>query len=504
MTNILLYDTGDVRDELNEPIGIELIAAHLLRDLPGEVSVDIKWFPFDHDSLDPLQYDIIGVGIHINGMEVFEHLHRLCRESGFRGPIVAGNSVPTFGWEALLNRYPDLLCMIGEGEDAWTALVREYQKEHPDYSRVPNLAWMEQGRPVTTPRAVCDMRGYLPPLRPFHPQLRQHRGIARIEASRGCSWNRCSFCSADHKYNHTGWRPIPLDTVLEQLTELSRLGLTTVYFCDEDFIGGDSARFSELVERIRMKMKQGGISPDMNFFVSVRPTDLLRESNRKAIRRFMDCGLKELFVGLESGCEAQLKRYCKCTTVKTNALAIERLRELEKDGLAIDIGFIFFDDLMTPDDIEENIRFIEAHGLSSLASSLIKPLRIQPFTESLARAAGVRANEFLLDDLMYPYRFADDTVERVWRTYSELELESAAHRLQSVYRRELSSDAERETAARNLKELRALQFSALKDIAACLIRREISETQLKNRLDAVLSRAGRLLETAFTHVSLIE
>lgn len=173
MTNILLYDTGDVRDELNEPIGIELIAAHLLRDLPGEVSVDIKWFPFDHDSLNPLQYDIIGVSIHINGMEVFEHLHRLCRESGFRGPIVAGNSVPTFGWEALLSRYPDLLCMIGEGEDAWTALVREYQKEHPDYSSVPNLAWMEQGRPVTTPRAVCDMRGYLPPLRPFHLQLRQ-------------------------------------------------------------------------------------------------------------------------------------------------------------------------------------------------------------------------------------------------------------------------------------------------------------------------------------------
>lgn len=498
MTNILFYDTGDVRGELNEPIGIELIAANLLKKLDGHVRVDVKWFNFNSYLFNPLQYDIIGISVHINGMGVFEHVYRLCRESGFKGLIVAGNSVATFAWEKLLESYPDILCMIGEGEDAWIELVREYQKERPDYSHVSNLAYLEQGQIILTPRTVCNMQDYLPPLRVFSQQLRDCCGIARIEASRGCSWNQCSFCGADHKYNHTGWRPIPLETVLEQLNELSRQGLTTVYFCDEDFIGSDYARFSDLVDRIHEKMKQGELSSDMRFFISVKPADLLRQSSIETIRHFMACGLKELFVGLESGCAAQLKRYNKCTTVKTNSLAVSRIRELEKDGLAIDIGFIFFDYYMTPGDIEENIHFIENHKLYLLASSLIKPLRIQPHTKTFASTIEVHANELLTDDLMYSYHFADDMVEQVWETYSELELETIAHKLQSVYRRELSSDAERKVAERNLTELRVLQFSALRTIVMCLIRREIDETQLKNRLGAVLSQADRLLQkTAF-------
>lgn len=494
MTNILLYDTGDVRGELNEPVGIELIAANLLKRLNKYVSVDVKWFNFDSYSFDILQYDIIGISIHINGMEVFDYMYRFCRESGFKGLIVAGNSIATFAWKELLDSYPDILCMIGEGENAWTELVKEYQKEQPDYSYVPNLAYLEQGRLILTPREVCNMQDYLPPLRVFSQQLKRCHGIARIEASRGCSWNQCSFCGADHKYNHTGWRPIPTETILKQLSELSQAGLTTIYFCDEDFIGNDYARFSSLVDQIHEKMKRREISSDMRFFISVKPADLLKQSTLKTIRHFMACGLKELFVGLESGCAAQLKRYNKCTTVKTNSLAVNRIRELEKDGLSIDIGFIFFDYDMTPGDIEENIRFIETHRLYSLASSLIKPLRIQPYTKVFACTSAVHASKLLTDELMYPYHFVNGTVEQVWKTYSELELETIAHKLQSVYRRELSSNAQRKTAERNLAELRVLQFSALRMIVMCTIHQEIDETQLKNHLDTILSQADHLLQ----------
>ena len=44
---VLLYDTGDVRGELNEPIGIELLAANVLKELEGQVTLDVKWFNFD-------------------------------------------------------------------------------------------------------------------------------------------------------------------------------------------------------------------------------------------------------------------------------------------------------------------------------------------------------------------------------------------------------------------------------------------------------------------------
>ena len=106
---VLLYNTGDVRGELNEPIGIELIGAHILKALKDQVTLDIKWFNFDQYSFDPLQYDIIGISIHINGLHVFENIYRLCHVCGFKGLIIAGNSIATFGYTQLLEKYPDVM-----------------------------------------------------------------------------------------------------------------------------------------------------------------------------------------------------------------------------------------------------------------------------------------------------------------------------------------------------------------------------------------------------------
>lgn len=490
---VLLYDTGDVRGELNEPIGIELLAAHVLKELKELITVDIKWFNFDGYSFDPLQYDIIGISIHINGLSVFDNIYKLCCEQRFKGVLVIGNSIPTFAYEQLLEQYPNIICSIGEGEYTFKEIVKGYMSGCFNPARIPNLAYLDQGSLVVTERKVFDIEDYLPPLRIFNEQIKSNRGIVRIEASRGCIWNKCNFCGAAHKYNNASWRPINIDIIIEQLIELSEAGLTTIYFCDEDFIGNDRKRFAILVDKISKKMEAGEIAPDMKFFISVKPTDLINQTNFEIIKRFISCGLKDLFVGLESGCDNQLKRYNKCTNVKINSMAVNRINELINKGLTIDIGFIFFDYSMTPDDIEENIRFIESNQLYKLASSLIKPLRIQPFTKTYIDTAEVHGNEFSTDDLMYRYRFADDIVEQIHATYSELNLETLAHKIQSVYRREMSSEAERDLSEKNLIMLRFLQFSAIKTIVVHYIRNEIDEIQLKSRLNKILAQAMDLL-----------
>lgn len=490
---VLLYDTGDVREELNEPIGIELLAAHVLKEFGGQVSVDVKWYNFDRYSFDPMQYDIIGVSIHINGLGVFEAIYRRCREHGFNGLIVVGNSIPTFAYEPLLKQYPDVICSVGEGENTFKEIVKGYLTGRFEPAGISNLAYLDRGGLVVTGRSVFNIGDYLPPLRVFNRQIKAARGIARVEASRGCAWNGCSFCGTAHKYHHAGWRPIDIGVILAQLVELSEAGLTTVYFCDEDFIGGDTKRFALLVDQIREKMDGGDISPDMKFFISIKPVDLIDEANFELIKRFMDCGLRDLFVGLESGCDRQLKRYHKCTNVTINSEAVRRIKELGKRGLAIDVGFIFFDYSMTPADIEENIRFIEDNQLYLLASSLIKPLRVQPYTKVFTDTAEIHGNQFSMDDLMYYYRFADDTVEQVYDAYLQLRLETIAHKLQSVYRREMSSGSRREQSTKNLIALRALQFSAIQTIAAYYIRGEIDAARLKTSLDEILAQADGLL-----------
>ncbi len=487
---ILLYDTGDVRGELNEPIGIELLAVHVLNEL--EVSVDIKWFNFDGYDFNPLEYDVIGVSIHINGLGVFEHIYKLCCKCEFHGLIVAGNSVATFAYQQLLEKYPNIVCSIGEGEHTFKNIIQSYASGHFEPVYIPNLAYLEHGNLVVTKRKQFDLQGYLPPLRVFNQQIRANGGIARIEASRGCAWNKCNFCGAAHKYNLTGWRPIDLEVILDQLVELSQAKLTTVYFCDEDFIGNDSGRFAVLVERIRQKMETGEISFDMKFFISVKPTDLIDQANIKIIEQFIKCGLKDLFVGLESGCDSQLRRYNKCTNVRINSIVTNIIKELSQKGLTIDIGFIFFDFSMVPQEVEENLNFIEANQLYLLASSLFKPIRIQPFTKTFVETTEVYGNQFIIDDLMYDYHFIDSTVEKIYTTYSRLRLETVAHVLQSAYRRDMSSEKNREQSAKNLLSLRYMQFLAMKAIVAHYIHNTLNEIQLRNRLKEIVRDANNL------------
>lgn len=490
---ILLYDTGDVRGELNEPIGIELIAANVLKELEGQVTLDLKWFNFDGYSFDPLQYDVIGISIHINCLNVFEDVYRICCEYGFKGLIIAGNSVATFAYKQLLEKFPNIICSIGEGEYTFKEIIKEYMNGYFNPTHIPNLAYLSKGKLITTERNCFDLKEYISPLRVFNKQIKDNKGISRIEASRGCSWNKCNFCGAAHKYNNTGWRAINIEVILKQLTELSDAGLTTVYFCDEDFIGNDSQRFSLLVKKIQEKMENSDISPSMKFFISVKPTDFVNETNIEIIKRFINCGLKELFVGLESGCESQLRRYNKCTSVKVNLSTIKKIKTLEEMGLSIDIGFIFFDYYMTCAEIEENIRFIENNKLYMLSSSLIKPIRIQPYTKTFTDTAEVHMNKFSMDELMYSYHFADNIVEQIYVTYSELNLESIAHKIQSIYRRKMSLEDERKLATKKLVKLRYLQFLAIKIIATCYIYKEIDELQLKNKLHKILSSAINLL-----------
>jgi radical SAM superfamily enzyme YgiQ (UPF0313 family) len=75
----------------------------------------------------------------------------------------------------------------------------------------------------------------------------------------------------------------------------------------------------------------------------------------------MEAGLDAVFIGLESGCQSQLDRFTKGTTVEQNRKAIEIVREL---GLKMDVGFIMFDPYVTVEELEQNMRFIRELELS--------------------------------------------------------------------------------------------------------------------------------------------
>jgi hypothetical protein len=67
-------------------------------------------------------------------------------------------------------------------------------------------------------------------------------------------------------------------------------------------------------------------------------------------------GLARLFIGVESGSTSQLKRYGKGITPEQSIMALRILSSL---GIEIRIGFVMFDPLMTFQELNENVEFLE-------------------------------------------------------------------------------------------------------------------------------------------------
>ncbi len=77
MTNVLLLDLGDTREEHNEPLGIECIATRLKEEETNNVC--IKWLNTGCilEELELEKYDVIGVSIHIGTLRRFSKLKSL-------------------------------------------------------------------------------------------------------------------------------------------------------------------------------------------------------------------------------------------------------------------------------------------------------------------------------------------------------------------------------------------------------------------------------------------
>ncbi|MFA5363547.1 MAG: TIM barrel protein, partial [Candidatus Omnitrophota bacterium] len=87
--------------------------------------------------------------------------------------------------------------------------------------------------------------------------------------------------------------------------------------------------------------------------------------------------MKNVFVGMESGSNSQLKRYGKGVSSEEHRKA---LRILENLGIQIGIGFIPLDPMVTIDELEENVDFLVDTGLQYAVAHLVHQVRVFPGT----------------------------------------------------------------------------------------------------------------------------
>ena len=478
-TRILLIDPGTTREELNEPIGIGALAASLEAALGADVRVDLVYVPLDGPvpTRRLADYDIVGLSTPLGSLADTRALASTLRAmpSARRPLFVIGGLLATFAPDDLLARVPDSVLVLGEGEDTLVGIVRSLRAAGAKGLRaalerdgVPNVVFVADGRTVRTPRTLVNLSTAVAPRRDYVPELVRRQGIVRAETSRGCAWGRCTFCAIQHKYaDQIEWRKVRTERVVAELEQMSAGGARHPFFTDEDFIGGNPERAVELAAAIQCARAAGRIARDLSLYVDMRVDTILavpkgHPSGADVLAAMRSVGLREVFVGIESGAKEQVRRYQKPATAQRNLKALDMLRS---SGIAVDVGFILFDPEMMLPEVSANLAFLREAGLWNHDARMTKELRVEAGTPLVAdyRAKDLIVGPLDVDELLWPYRWVDPRVEAVHHAFRAWEQQRMqdVYAIQAATRGEVPSETERRARRRLLGKIRVVEHEAL-------------------------------------------
>ncbi|RKO67769.1 B12-binding domain-containing radical SAM protein [Desulfofundulus salinus] len=311
-------------------------------------------------------FDLLGVHLKFlwgRTAEIMTMLQEIKREKPHIHLNLYGH-YPTFAWEPLLRQLPFVdSVVLGEPELTLTDLARRLAGlDKGFWQDTVGLAVNGEGGPVqNSPRcAIADLDALPFPLRPS-PELAARRNMHNyILGSRGC-FGRCTFCYLNSFYGPgTVWRGRSPENIVAEIDEVYRAtGNPSFYFADANFFGPGERGRQRALELARL-LKQRDFP--LVFGLECRSSDV----DEEVFAGLVEAGLRDVFLGVESGAQSALDRFQKGTTVAQNERAITILRRL---GLNISLGFINFDPGTTLEEIRENLDFLQRMELLDCPST---------------------------------------------------------------------------------------------------------------------------------------
>jgi len=227
-------------------------------------------------------------------------------------PIVFGGSSCSGGMgRSLLSTFDQVDFVIeGEGEERLHDLMLTLQHTAASAKYPTTEDDGETGKFLSCPATALDLNTLPPPNyapyfkelaelfpgMPFTPKL-------PVEFSRGCWWNKCSFCNLNLQW--CGYRRKTADTMVNEIKQLLKnYQCLDFCFCDNSLPLRETDCFFKDMR---------GLPIDLRFFAEVRSL-----SDPERFARYRSGGLTDIQVGIESLANSLLRKMNKGTTVLEN------------------------------------------------------------------------------------------------------------------------------------------------------------------------------------------
>jgi radical SAM family protein/uncharacterized protein DUF4070/B12 binding protein len=327
------------------PLGLATVAGLTPAD---DFHVDI-WDELVHglitdETMLSREYDLVG----LTGYKAHQ---RRCREVA---AIFRQRKIPTAiggpGVSSSPYEYRDDfdILFIGEVEKTWPQFLRDWtaskhkaeyrQIEKPDLTESPLPKWDS---------IAGDLQKY---------------AMGCVQTTRGCPFD-CEFCDVIYLFGRRA-RHKPIANILEEVKALERLGLSTIFFCDDEFIG--DPKYTKEMLRQLIPINNSFAKP---LAYSTQLTMNLSK-DEELLRLMADANFNLVFIGIETPNIKSLKETHKYQNIRNDLIA--DVHKILSYGIAIRAGIIVgFDN----DDLgifDMQFEFIQNACLPSLAINMLK------------------------------------------------------------------------------------------------------------------------------------
>jgi len=273
-------------------------------------------------ALDP---DLVGLSVLSTNIQRGMRLIKRIKELRKSLTTIVGGVHATLFDHLILREIPEVdMAMRGESEHSFPAFCANLM-QGVDVTSVPGLSYRCNGEIVRGTPQLIERLEELPFVdwsivengsyyRSWGPiPLPRDLKAAGVLSSRGCPY-ACSFCSKVSAGET--WRPRSVKNVLAELMEISRQGFDYVFFHDDNFTRSPK-RVKELCEAI-LDAKLG-----LRFWFE----GSLHHLSQSTLDLMNQAGFDCVAVGVESGSDAQLRRFKKPGASRTVVAGVLRAKK---------------------------------------------------------------------------------------------------------------------------------------------------------------------------------